>query len=316
MDANVETPRSLLPTILLTIFGSTIAGFLWIGRPGLAAFFFLATLSLGAAWAWYGFPAFAAGEWRPELIARLVMTVVSIGLVLVFRQPSRPRRWHSHWYFALLIGLAISGGVAVTIRSLLVQPFSSPSNSMAPTLVAGDRFFASKWAYGYSKVSFPLSLITFEGRRFSSLPQRGDVAVFRGDEADFVKRIVGLPGERIQLAGGVVLIDGHAAKQVEIGPAAPELGAEGAKIVRETLPNGVSYETLDTEPDSALDNTKEFLVPEGRYFVLGDNRDNSNDSRLDLGFVPFENLIGRAERIFWNSEGVSYADRQAVRPNL
>jgi signal peptidase I len=299
----------------MAIFGSMVGGFLWIGRPGLAVLTFLAFLLLGCLCIWYGFPAFQAGEWSPALLGQIAMAIFSAAIVLIFRKSSRPKSWHSHWYFALLLGFLIPSVIALAIRSFLKQPFSSPSDSMAPTLVVGDYFFVSKSAYGYSKYSFPYSAIDFEGRKFSKFPERGDVVVFRGESADFVKRIVGLPGEKVQMTNGAVLIDGQAAKQQENVEASSEFGVEGAKVIRETLPNGVSYDTLDLEAGSMLDNTEEFLVPEGSYFVLGDNRDNSMDSRLKLGFVPLENLIGRAERIFWNSEGSFYTDRQVVRPH-
>jgi signal peptidase I len=312
-DANA--PRSVISTVMMAVFGSTVGGFLWIGRPGLAVLSFLAFLVLGSILTWYGFPTFEAGGWSPALLGQIALAVLSVLIVLIFRESSRPKHWHSRWYFALLAGFLIPSIVTLSIRTFLIQPFSSPSDSMAPTLIVGDRFFVSKMAYGYSKHSLPFSVLDFEGRGFSALPERGDVVVFRGEGADFVKRIVGLPGERIQMAGGALLIDGKAADQQEVGAATAQNDAEGAKLVRETLPNGVSYDTLDLQPDGVLDNTETFLVPEGEYFVLGDNRDNSLDSRTQLGFVPFENLIGRAERIFWNSEGAPYAERQVVRPH-
>jgi signal peptidase I len=299
----------------MSVFSSTVGGFLWIGRPALAFLTLLAFLLLGYLCIGYGFPAFQAGEWSPALLGQIATAILSAAIVLTFRKSSRPKSWHSRWYFALLLGFLIPSILALAIRSLLMQPFSSPSDSMAPTLIFGNYFFVNKSTYGYSKYSLPYSAIDFEGRKFSELPERGDVVVFRGESADFVKRIVGLPGEKVQMTNGALLIDGQAAKQQENGDASSEYGVEGAKVIRETLPNGVSYDTLDLGADTMLDNTGEFLVPEGSYFVLGDNRDNSMDSRLKLGFVPFENLIGRAERIFWNSEGSSYTDRQVVRPH-
>jgi signal peptidase I len=184
---------------------------------------------------------------------------------------------------------------------------------MIPTLLVGDYLFVSKYSYGYSKHSFPLSLAPFSGRVMESAPQRGDVAVFKypGDQGegnhrtDYIKRIIGLPGDRIFVKGGVVYINGTPVTKERDGSfVAPDEGGRPIRRYRETLPNGVSYYVLDSEPNGFYDNTREYVVPEGHYFVMGDNRDNSVDSRdqsrRGVGFVPYENLVGRAEVVFFS----------------
>lgn len=196
--------------------------------------------------------------------------------------------------------------LAVIIRSLFFQPFSIPSGSMMSTLLVGDYLFVSKFSYGYSKYSIPFSPDLFSGRIWSDEPERGDVAVFRlpsNPKLDYIKRVVGLPGERIQIRDGVLFINGEAVERELVGDYTPEgrynRGSD-VPVYRETLPNGVSYATLDLNPNSPGDNTREFVVPEGHYFMMGDNRDNSQDSRFDVGFVPLENFIGRATIIFFS----------------
>ena len=199
--------------------------------------------------------------------------------------------------------------LAVIIRSLLFQPFSIPSGSMRPTLLEGDYLFVTKWSYGYSRHALPFSPNLFEGRIWSSDPERGDVAVFRyppNPSLDYIKRVIGLPGDKIQMKEGVLYINGEAVKREKVGqtdnPDVTEVNRP-VDVWRETLPNGVSYDTLDINPNSFSDNTREFLVPPGHFFMMGDNRDNSNDSRMQVGFVPLENFVGKANIIFFSIAG-------------
>ena len=197
--------------------------------------------------------------------------------------------------------------LALVIRTFLFQPFSIPSGSMMPTLLVGDYLFVTKWSYGFSKYSFPLSPDLFEGRVIASDPELGDVVVFRKPnepEVDYIKRLVGLPGDRVQMRDGTLFLNGEA---VAKEPVDDFLGTDGNAIpqFRETLPNGVSYMTLDITPASAGDNTREFVVPDGHYFMMGDNRDNSADSRFDVGYVPFENFVGKAQVIFFSIDDAS-----------
>ena len=165
--------------------------------------------------------------------------------------------------------------LALLIRSLLFQPFSIPSGSMRPTLLEGDYLFVSKFAYGYSKHSFPYSPPLFEGRIWSAEPKRGDVAVFKfppQPSIDYIKRVVGLPGDKIQMKQGVLFINGDAVERVKLDPIANVDITETpfpVDVYEEILPNGVRYQTLDLTPNGGGDNTREFTVPEGHYFLDG-----------------------------------------------
>ena len=196
--------------------------------------------------------------------------------------------------------------IALVFRTFLYHPFNIPSGSMEPTLLIGDYLFVSKFSYGYSRYSFPLDLPLIDGRIWGDAPERGDIVVFRPPrepETDYIKRVIGLPGDRIQLRGGTVYINDEAVDREPAGDweGAGPFGA--ARQYRETLPNGVSYLTLDSTDGGAGDDTRVFEVPPDHYFLMGDNRDNSQDSRfLDgpVGFVPAENLVGRADVIFFS----------------
>jgi signal peptidase I len=197
--------------------------------------------------------------------------------------------------------------IAVVIRTFLFQPFNIPSGSMMATLLIGDYLFVSKYTYGYSRYSFPFSPPLFSGRDpiLGKGPQRGDVVVFRlprDDSTDYIKRVIGLPGDRIQMVDGVLNINGQPVRReraedyvgTEDGP-----GIKRIKRWKETLPNGVVYYTLDLVDNSFYDNTPVYNVPADHYFMMGDNRDNSQDSRF-WGFVPDENIVGKAFFVWMN----------------
>ncbi|MES0808178.1 signal peptidase I [Roseibium sp. SCPC15] len=198
--------------------------------------------------------------------------------------------------------------LALVVRTFLFQPFNIPSGSMKDTLLIGDYLFVSKYSYGYSRYSFPLGLMPFSGRIWGTEPTRGDVAVFKlptDTSIDYIKRVIGLPGDTIQVIEGVVHINGEPVKRERIDDYIEQSPSGVVRRVpryRETLPNGVSYDTLDLTPNGQLDNTREYKVPEGHYFMMGDNRDNSIDSRVlsRVGYVPFENFMGRAEILFFS----------------
>ncbi|MGB3897119.1 MAG: signal peptidase I [Mesorhizobium sp.] len=199
--------------------------------------------------------------------------------------------------------------LALVIRTLFFQPFSIPSGSMRPTLLEGDYLFVTKWAYGYSRYSMPFSPDLFSGRIWGSEPKRGDVVVFKfppNPSIDYIKRVVGLPGDKIQMKDGQLFINGVGVPREKVGqidnPDITEVNRP-VDVYRETLPNGVSYDTLDLTPNGIGDNTREFDVPTGHYFMMGDNRDNSSDSRFSVGYVPDENLVGRANIIFFSIAG-------------
>jgi signal peptidase I len=198
--------------------------------------------------------------------------------------------------------------IAMLVRTFLYQPFNIPSGSMKETLLIGDYLFVSKLSYGYSRYSL-YNLIPFSGRIFGAAPKRGDVAVFklpRDNSTDYIKRVIGLPGDEINVRGGVLYINGQEVPRRRIGDfVTREDGAPPRSIpaYEETLPNGVTYTVLDSDPNGPFDNVGPYKVPEGKYFMMGDNRDNSTDSRASwgVGYVPFENFIGRAEIIFFSA---------------
>jgi signal peptidase I len=197
--------------------------------------------------------------------------------------------------------LALALAFALAVRTFLYQPFNIPSGSMEPTLLVGDYLFASKYAYGYSRYSLPFGSIPFDGRLFGANPRRGDVVIFRlprDTATDYVKRVIGLPGDEVLVRHGIVYVNGQALPQTP----ADEGGQEKPRY-QETLPNGVKHYVLHWNHESELDNVGPFKVPGGHYFVLGDNRDDSIDSRVPasryaVGYVPYENLIARAGIVF------------------
>ena len=222
--------------------------------------------------------------------------------------------------------------LAWLFRSFIAAPFSIPSGSMLPTLYIGDYLVVSKWPYGYSRYSFPLGFPGFSGRIFSAVPKRGDVVVFRHptENADLIKRVIGLPGDTLEVKGGRLILNGRlvvrrALPPAKIAvtanspcrvvpPAVPVIGSAGDQrlcIYRaylETLPGGPSYTVLDQVSEGPADNFPQVTVPPGHVFLMGDNRDDSLDSRFPafdggIGMVPTQNLIGRASLTFWSTDG-------------
>ena len=209
------------------------------------------------------------------------------------------RRKKDSVYKSLFLNVFWGLVLAVIIRTFVIEPFYIPSGSMKNTLFDGDFILVSKYAYGYSNHSFPFSPGIIEDRVLFSEPKRGDVIVFRApydDKISYIKRLIGLPGDKVKLRAGHVIINGNEIKRVYMGDVtySNALGNSVASMYKETLDNGKEYNVILVDTDGTVENTKEFIVPDGSYFVLGDNRDDSQDSRFPkVGFIPKKNLIGK-----------------------
>ncbi len=213
--------------------------------------------------------------------------------------------------------------IALVVRTLGFEPFSIPSGSMLPTLEIGDYLFVSKYSYGYSRYSLPFGLPLIPGRILFSEPERGDVAVFklpRDNRTDYIKRIIGLPGDRIQVSGGILHINGQPVRRERIGDyLRRDAFGRTVRLTQfvETLPNGRQHRIIEVNDIQRFDNTKVYTVPKGHYFAMGDNRDNSLDSRdfnSGVGFVPARNLVGRAEFLFFSiASDRPFWDPRAIR---
>lgn len=223
----------------------------------------------------------------------------------------RPKRFEGLRSFLYAVAIAL------VFRSVAYEPFHIPSGSMLSTLYIGDYIFVSKYSYGYSRFSFPLSAPLFEGRIWRDAPKRGDVVVFRlptNPSIDYIKRVVGLPGDRIKVLDGVLHINDVAVKLKRVKDTQfpdEEGNIKSVATYEETLPGGRTHIILDETKLGDVDFTDEYKVPKGHYFMMGDNRDNSVDSRYsdEVGFVPEENLIGRAEVIaFSYNQNVSFLE--------
>lgn len=232
------------------------------------------------------------------------------------------------WIKTIAYALILAG----IIRTLFYQPFWIPSGSMKDTLLIGDFLFVNKMAYGYSRHSCPFSLCPISGRILGGEPERGDVVVFKHPvtQEDFIKRLIGLPGDRVQMKRGILYLNGAPVELEAVGvfeeikeqqgPVGNMPACENEPVQRgdlctksrfiETLPGGVQHSILNITDNGFSDSTSAFTVPEGHYFFMGDNRDNSQDSRVarnigGVGFVPYENLVGRADRVIFSSAGRS-----------
>ncbi|MEQ1520007.1 MAG: signal peptidase I [Aestuariivirga sp.] len=296
--------RNVFVIVLAGLILGSVPIMLWLGRWKLA----LAYLILGSivAVSFYLLPIF--GLIRPLSIqgvdsarlfslVRLPVSVLGVIHAIMINGKSLVRPWYSRWYIALVAPTAIGFLLAYTTITFLYQPFNAPAASNIPSLMIGDHFIVSKTAYTKG-----------------TTPQRGDMAVFKlptDTRIDYVKRVVGLPEDRIQMIHGVLNINGVPVKLEEVQLAPEFYQEESLTYYRETLPSGRSYVVANRQDDGMADNTIEYVVPAGHYFAMGDNRDNSEDSRfLDaVGYIPEENFVGRVGFRFWNSQGFSLANR-------
>jgi len=215
-------------------------------------------------------------------------------------------------FFDTLKTIVYAVVIALIVRTVGFEPFNIPSGSMIPTLLVGDYLFVSKFSYGYSKHSLPLSLPIIPGRVMFTAPERGDVAVFKlptDNKTDYIKRIIGLPGDKIQMKKGRLYINGKIVKRERTDDFIQTDGYGNLRRTLryiETLPNGKVHTILEQQGDDGqLDNTGVYEVPAEHYFAMGDNRDNSQDSRVtsQVGAIPKENLVGRAEVLFFSTNG-------------
>jgi signal peptidase I len=216
----------------------------------------------------------------------------------------------AHGFWEVIKTFVYAVLIALVIRTVLFEPFSIPSGSMIPTLLIGDYLFVSKFSYGYSRFSLPLSLPLIENRIFSRQPEQGDVVVFKlpaDNRTDYIKRIIGLPGDQVQLVDGRLKINGQIVAREDAGVFPVKSGSVSQTFRRyiETLPNGRRHAIIELSDTGPFDNTGVYTVPPDHYFVMGDNRDSSRDSRFltEVGFVPKRNLVGRADVIFFSVDG-------------
>lgn len=204
--------------------------------------------------------------------------------------------------------------LAVCIRTVIAEPFNIPSGSMKPNLLVGDYLFVSKYSYGYSQYSFPFGMAPISGRVWADEPEQGDVVVFKlpsDNKTDYIKRIVGMPGDTVQVRNGRLYLNGQIVPRTYVGEESVTDRYGNTMTLKkysEDLPNGVSHDIYEMSDFAPLDNTKVYTVPEGHYFAMGDNRDNSQDSRVDalVGPIPFKNLVGRAEFLFFSTNGSAH----------
>ena len=284
----------------LNLIGGFGAGYLYVGRPW-RALSAAATTVLAVAVLWHGLNGWLAEPWIAFAVGGLLLLLVLAFLVDAMLIARRSRdfalRWYNRWWVYLAVVLVGQTGIAFVDIKRSIRPFTMPAGSMEPTLRVGEHFIANMRAFDHR------------------LPERGDVVIFklpRSPETIFVKRVVGLAGDEVQLKGGGLYVNGEAVPTSDAGnytfsTAAPGTSAETARVKQEVLANRRTILVLDSTPNGHFDNTAVFKVPPGNYFVLGDNRDNSTDSReqsprYGVGYVPHANMLGVASWIYWSPD--------------
>ena len=217
-------------------------------------------------------------------------------------------------FFSNLKSIGLAVFIALLIRSFVAEPFNIPSGSMKPNLLVGDFIFVTKWSYGYSKHSLPFSIPLIPKKIFSNIPNRGDIVVFKTPEdnrTDYIKRVIGLPGDKIRVTNGEIYLNENKILRKKLNDFIDNDKNAFIKRIRkyQEYHDDLTFEVLDIMDDGIADNTKLFLVPEGHFFVMGDNRDNSQDSRFKtVGFIPIENLVGKARFIFFSLENSRFLE--------
>jgi signal peptidase I len=301
-EANTSRRNAFILILAGLVLGPTSI-MLWLGRWKLAITYFAVGLIVASLFflmpIWGLIRPIAFQSIDPDMLFALATIPVSIfGIfhALKINREGTDRPAYSRWYIALVAPAAIGLLLAFAIRTFLYQPFNAPSASSIPNLMIGDYFFVSKNTYTKG-----------------ATPQRGDMAVFKlpsNSNVDYVKRVIGIPGDRIQMIQGVLNINGVPVKLDDVQLAPEFYQDEQTKYYRETLPSGRSYVIANSYDDGIADNTDEYAVPAGQYFTMGDNRDNSEDSRFEaVGYIPEENFIGPVVLRFWNSRGFSLGNR-------
>lgn len=314
--------RGFWSTLIVSIIGSPVAGYIWIGRNKLAFLYALIGLSfVGSIWLAIGTENFLQKVYyyisSQELIITMLSWFISAVFVLPFRRKSFISGKMTKWYIGAPVAIGVSIGLSLTIalfvRTLLVQTFSIPSGSMVPTLQEGDQLWASKSEYGYSSNSLPFGQLLPGGKVGGASPKRGDVVIFSIQAGVvYVFRVIGLPGETIQMIEGNPYINGIALKHSSPEKSIDPDSGNVAEMIIETTPEGRSYKIMNLDNDTVADNTNLFSIPQGEYFVLGDNRDNSADSRFGFGMVPEDAIFAKPMSIYANVNGTSFIDRKKI----